>query len=63
MGLALAGGEKLLQSTGIIAGLGATKVMYLPAPKVSGAGIDAQVAGSGISETVSGVRRRSRMEA
>jgi len=55
LGFAVAGGETLLQSTGLIAGIGA--IQYLPYPQrmIAGAGINQTVGGSdGISQTVGG---------
>lgn len=65
IGMAVAGGTTLLQSTGLIAGMN-SPVMFLPVSnRVAGSGISQSVAGSGISQSVAGyssLTRRQRAE-
>lgn len=55
IGLALAGGELLLQSTGLISG--AKMIAYPQYRQVAGSGIAETVGGQGISNTVGNMRR------
>lgn len=63
LGFAVAGGEKLLQATGVIAGE-MTYLPYTPTRHIAGNGISQQVGGTeGISQTVSGSRSYARRRA
>lgn len=65
LGFAVAGGEQILKSTGMIAGMSADYLPYRSVPQISGAGISETVGGQGISETVGSYKsyRRRRAEA
>lgn len=61
MGMAVAGGNAILQSTGILAGIAG----YLPSPAIAGQGVTNLIAGQGVAAQVAGISqdRRRRDEA